>query len=131
MFFISKNKFEVEVSKQAMESCEQITSEMGAELHDDLIQKLSIFRLYLDRLERSASEPEETNSIVLSMRSDFESVVQSVRKISRRLMPVSMDGDSFQTKLNLLCQNMERPGTGTIHYQPEGMEQIIPDNAQL
>lgn len=131
MFFISKSKFEVEVSKQAMESCEQITSEMGAEIHDDLIQKLSIFRLYLDRLERSASEPEETNSIILSMRSDFESVVQSVRKISRRLMPVSMDGDSFQTKLNLLCQNMERPGTGTIHYQPEGTEQIISDSAQL
>jgi len=41
----SKEKQEAEISRQAMEACEQIISEMGAELHDDLIQRLSVFRL--------------------------------------------------------------------------------------
>jgi signal transduction histidine kinase len=131
MFFITKNKYESEVSKQAMESCEQITSEMGAELHDDLIQKLSIFRLYLDRLERSSSEPKEIESLVIQMRTEFDAVVQSIRKISRRLMPVSMDGDSFQTRIDILCQNMERPGTGNVHFEPTGIEVTIPINAQI
>jgi hypothetical protein len=44
-FFISQTKLESEISKRAAEACDQIISEMGAELHDDLIQKLSIFRL--------------------------------------------------------------------------------------
>jgi signal transduction histidine kinase len=131
MFFTSRNKFETEVAKRAMESCEHIASEMGAELHDDLIQKLSIFRLYLDRLERSVNDPVETELIVVHMRNDFDSVVQSVRKISRRLMPVSMDGDSFQARLNLLCQNMDRPGTGNVHFRNEGNEVVMPDMAQV
>jgi signal transduction histidine kinase len=131
MFFTSRKKLETEIAKRTMESCELITSEMGAELHDDLIQKLSIFRLYLDRLERSSAEPKEIDSLIIHMRTDFDAVVQSIRKISRRLMPVSMEGDSFQTCINILCQNMERPGTGNVHYEASGMEHVIPENAQI
>lgn len=130
MFFSSKKKFETEIARRTMENCEQITSEMGAELHDDLIQKLTIFRLYMDRLERSSSNAEEINSLLLNMRSDFEMVTQSIRKISRRLMPVSMEGDSFQTRIDILCQNMEMPGAGNVHYEMQGEEQEIPVMAQ-
>jgi signal transduction histidine kinase len=108
-----------------MEACEHIISEMGAELHDDLIQKLSIFRLYLDRLERSKSDPSEIESLLLKMNVDYQEVVQSVRRISRRMLPVKMEGDSFQSGINLLCQNMERPGGSTIHFHPQGKEQHL------
>src|SRR5688500_15781633 len=97
IIFTSSKKFDAEISKRAAEICDQITMEMGAELHDDLIQKLSIFRLYLDRLERSAHNPSEMEALLISMRTDFESVVKSVRRISRKLLPEHIHHDSLNT----------------------------------
>lgn len=124
-FFTSSKRFETEVSKRASEACDQIMIEMGAEIHDDLIQKLSIFQLYLDRLERSAHSQEETEILLISMRADFENVVQAIRRISRRMTPPTLEHDSFQTGLELLCQNMERPGAGNIHFKSVGEHQAI------
>ena len=132
MFFLFKSKasFDAEVSHHAMELCEQIIEEMGAELHDDLIQKLSVFRLYIDRLERSKSDPAETESIITGMHADFQEVVQAVRRISRQLMPAQMDNDPFQKSISMLCQNMERPGAGTIHVEFSGTELAMSDQAE-
>lgn len=124
-FFISNKKFELEVSKRSTEACDQIISEIGAEVHDDLIQKLSIFQLYLDRLERSSHNPEETSMLLIKMHADFDNVVQTVRKISRRLMPVRMENDSFEHGIALLCQNMERPGAGNVHLECTGSEKTF------
>jgi signal transduction histidine kinase len=126
LIFSSRDKLDAEVSKQASEACEQIIAEMGAELHDDLIQKLSIFRLYMDRVERSVHYPSEVEALLLKMRGDFQEVIESVRKISRQLLPVRMDDDSFQTAIELLCQNMARSGTEHIHFESSGTEQKIP-----
>ncbi len=122
---------ETEISRRAAEACDQIILEMGAELHDDLIQKLSIFRLYLDRLERSAHNPAETEALLINMRTDFESVVQSVRRISRKLLPQLTTNDSLKTSIDLLCQNMERPGSGRVYFECTGMDQPIPTLSQM
>src|SRR5262245_143109 len=114
-----------EVSHQAMEICEHVISEIGAEVHDDLMQKLSIFRLYLDRLDRAKSDPSAIASLIISMNADFSEVVQSVRRISRQLHPVKMGGEPLGKCIAMLCQNMERPGTSTIHLETTGQEQPI------
>ncbi len=124
-FFKSKSD-EAAASRQAMEACEHVISEMGAELHDDLIQKLSVFRLYIDQLDRCRFDPTETETLLIKMNADFKEVVQSVRRISRQLLPVKMEGDSFQTGVNMLCQNMERPGGSTIHFEAVGNERKVP-----
>ena len=103
---------------------------MGAEIHDDLIQKLSVFRLYLDRLERSANDPEEVERLLLGMRTDFENVIQSIRRVSRQLMPVHTSG-SFEEEVQLLSQNMERPGAGNIHLSFNGEERSIAPTDRL
>ncbi len=121
----SQKKLEIEISKRAAEACDQIINEMGAELHDDLIQKLSIFRLYLDRLERSAHNPAEIDSLLINMRADFEVVVQSVRRISRNLLPENASQDVLSISIKLLCKNMERPGSGNIYFETDGVEQPI------
>ena len=129
--FKSKTSYEAEVAHQAMDSCEQIIAEMGAELHDDLIQKLSVLRLALDRLNRSKTDPVEMEAIIISMNADFQEVVESVRRISRRLMPVKMEGDSFEKSISLLCNNMERPGGCTIHFEPVGTELKINTSTEI
>jgi signal transduction histidine kinase len=124
--FTSQKKLEAEISKRAAEMSDQIILDMGAELHDDLIQKLSVFRLYIDRLERSVHSPSETESLLINMRTDFETVIQSVRRISRKLLPEDMHQESFPKSIQMLCQSLERPGMGNIYFDSFGMEKHLP-----
>ena len=128
--FISQKKFEMAVSIQAAEACEHIVAEMGAELHDDLIQKLSVFRLYLDRLERAVQDPEATETLLINMRTDFDRVTQAVRSISSRLMQVHLENESLQTGIDLLCQNMSGGNTGNVHFEFKGEPHGIPQLSQ-
>lgn len=118
--FTSRKKIEAEIAKRTAEACEQIISEMGAELHDDLIQKLSVFRLYIDRMERSSGDQTEIDTLSIKMRTEFDQVIHVVRNISRRLLPVKMEGETLDKILEMLCQNMEHPGTGHIHFENHG-----------
>lgn len=127
---LPKKKFETTLSQQAMELCESIIEEMGAELHDDLIQKLSVFQLYIDRLERSTSDSAECEAIALKMQTEFQAVTQSVRRISRQLMPVHMEGQTFCDRIKTLCQNMEYAGASHIHFQTQGTELSINPQAE-
>lgn len=126
MFQFFKSR-DADVSRRALEATEQIIAEMGAELHDDLIQRLSVFRLYLDRLDRAKGDAAQTEALITSMNADFVDVVDSVRRISRRLMPVNAPTDSLETRIRTLCTNMERPGAGTIHLSQTGTEPPIPE----
>src|SRR5687768_15199224 len=115
--FISQKKINEVIFKRTAELCDQMISEMGAELHDDLIQKLSIFRLHIDRIERSASDPAEIQSLAIKMKNDFEQITKVIRNISRRLLPKRTIDERLSETLKLLCQNMEYPGTSHIHFQ--------------
>lgn len=120
------SRVEKEASKQAMEACEHIISEMGAELHDDLIQRLSVLRLHLDKLERSYTNPKETQATIQQMQHDFQGITDAVRRISRRLHHARMDDDSLEKSLELLCQNMDTPGSFRIHPSITGNPQQLP-----
>jgi signal transduction histidine kinase len=126
IIFASQKKLDAEISKRAAELSEQVILEMGAELHDDLIQRLSVFRLYIDRLERVMHNPSETEELLMNMRTDFESVVQSVRRISRSLLPEQTTVESFNKRIQTLCQSLERPGMGNIYFDSKGTEQVMP-----
>lgn len=128
--FISQRKFETAVSIQAAEACEHIVTEMGAELHDDLIQKLSAFSFYLDRLQRSVRDPDATEDLLIHMRTDFDRVTQAVRRISGRLMLVQMENDSLQAGIEMLCHDMAGDNTGNIHLECEGTAHVIPRLSQ-
>lgn len=128
--FLSRKKMEDEISRRVAETCEQIISEMGAELHDDLIQKLSVLRLYIDRIERSPADQSEINSLSIKMRSEFDQVIHVVRNISRRLLPARMEGETLDKTIQVLCQNMEHPGTGHIHFQNTGHARPLDPQAE-
>ena len=130
-FFYSTKSFDELVFKRTSEACDQIIGEMGAELHDDLIQKLSVFRLYIDKIERACSDPAEVELIAMKMRADFEQVVTVVRNISRRLLPARMEGDTLVNTLEMLCQNMGHAGTGHIHFASSGSPRQIPGHIEM
>ncbi len=124
--FISQKKLEAEIAQRTAEACEQIISEMGAELHDELIQKLAVFRLYIDRTERTLMQLGTSDDLSIKMRSEFDQVIHAVRSISRRLLPSSMDDETLVQMIEMLCQNMESPGTGHIHFESNGTAVTLP-----
>lgn len=122
---ISQRNHDSLVSKQAMEACEYIITEMGAEIHDDLVQKLYLLQLTLKRLEQSASDPIETEKLHSKIQTDLALIIQSVRRISRRLMPVSNQEGTFNQQVEMLCQNLEQPGAQHIAFSFEGPERVL------
>lgn len=125
MFFSNSADFNERVSIKAAEFCEQIITDMGAELHDEIVQKLSSMLFYIERIERSSSDPGEILNLVARMRGDLESVTQSVRAISQRLNPVHASDDSFGNTIAQLCDSMQRPGNGHIACKTIGDERPV------
>jgi len=125
MFFSSNSDFNERVSIKAAEFCEQVISEMGAELHDEVVQKLLAMSFYIERIERGATDPSEIINIVSHMRTDFENMTESVRAISQRLNPVHTKRDSFSNSIMHLCNSMQRPGNGHISCKITGSEQPV------
>lgn len=122
MFFTGSSDFNERVSMRAAEFCEQIILEMGAELHDEVIQKLTSMSLYIERIERAAGNPSEILCLVTRMRSDYDSITRSVRAISNRLHPVQCTGMSFNSSIGHLCDAMQRPGNGHVSVSTSGEE---------
>jgi signal transduction histidine kinase len=129
--FTSQKKFDTAVAERSAEICELVISEMGAEIHDDLVQKLSIFRLYIDRIDRAAGDKAEVETLALQMKNEFEKVSNVVRNISRRLLPARMEGNMLDYTLAMLCQHMEHPGAGHIHFENSGSPLAIDDKAEM
>jgi len=116
---------EAEISRNATDACDHLMSEMGAEIHDDLVQKLSVMKFYIERLEVFVLLDPVLESILISIRTEYEHITQSVKRISRQLMPAKMEGESFSTSVDLLCQNMENTRSANIHFSQEGFERPI------
>jgi signal transduction histidine kinase len=126
--FISQRKYEVALAKQVSEVCDNIIKEIGAEIHDDLIQKLSVFRLDIDRMESSSRGNSELQALAIKMRNDFEHVIRTIKVISRKLLPTHMEGESFISLVELLCQNLEQPGVVNIHFKHIESFKVIEDD---
>src|ERR1051325_3781915 len=125
MFFTGSSDFNERVSMRAAEFCEQIILEMGAELHDEVIQKLISMSLYIERIERAAGDPTEILSLVTRMRSDFDNITRSVRAISSRYHPVQVAGMNFNASIMQLCDSLQRTGNGHISFTAFGEELLL------
>lgn len=116
---------ETEITRNATEACDNLMSAMGAEIHDDLVQKLSVIRLYIERLEPFSSLDPFLESTLISMRSEYDQITQSVKRISRQLMPAKVAGESLSTSIESLCLNMENTRSATIHFEQVGYERPV------
>jgi signal transduction histidine kinase len=125
MFFTSSSDFNQRVSIKAAEFCEQVTSEMGAELHDEVVQKLAAMSFYIERIDRSATDPTEILTLTAQMRSDFNALTQAVRLISQRLNPVHSNSSSFNESITALCNSMQHTGQVQIRCNVKGQEKSL------
>lgn len=117
-----------EVVNELIERYENEILKMGADIHDDLIQKLTVYRLHVDKLEH-AETILEVQVIADRMKTDFKTVVDSIRRITRRLLP-EMEIGSFTGMMRELCRREEKPGVAFIRFKSEGQEVQINESHQ-
>jgi signal transduction histidine kinase len=125
MVYFSNSAFNQRVSIKAAEFCEQAASDMGAELHDEVVQKLASMSFYIERIERAASEPGEVLNLVNQMRSDFNDLTGTIRAISQRLNPIHVNSGSFNQAIVELAGSMQMRGQTHINCSVKGEERII------
>jgi len=109
-----------EMVNELIERYENEILKMGADIHDDLIQKLTVYRLHVDKLEH-AETILEVQVIADRMKTDFKTVVDSIRRITQRLLP-EMEIGSFTGMMRELCRREEKPGVAFIRFKSEGTE---------
>lgn len=117
-----------EVVNELIERYENEILKMGADIHDDLIQKLTVYRLHVDKLEH-AETILEVQVIADRMKTDFKAVVDSIRRITRRLLP-EMEIGSFTGMMRELCRREEKPGVAFIRFKSDGQEVPINESHQ-
>jgi signal transduction histidine kinase len=117
-----------EVVNELIERYENEILKMGADIHDDLIQKLTVYRLHVDKLEH-VENILEVKIIADRMKTDFKNVVDSVRRITRRLLP-EMEIGSFTGMMRELCRREEKPGVAFIRFKSVGDEIPINESHQ-
>lgn len=121
---------EKETIREAITLFEREMQQMGADLHDDLVQKLAGFRLFMDRIERANSQS-EIGAVMVKMNSEFNQVVDSVRRISRRLLPEAFEAGSLNAALNELCNRIGPGRMAHIHLTIQGTEYALQREHQL
>lgn len=112
-----------ELVNELIERYENEILKMGADIHDDLIQKLTVYRLHVDKLEH-AETILEVQVIADRMKTDFKTVVDSIRRITQRLLP-EMEIGSFTGMMRELCRREEKPGVAFIRFKSDGTEMPI------
>jgi signal transduction histidine kinase len=131
MLFKSKSSFDLEVSKQAMNHAEYLMVQIGAEIHDDAIQKLSIVRLHIDNINRNIASPLQIQKTLVDLTSDFEQAINSIRAISHRLMPSQFEHEPLGVQVFELCKSIENSTKRSLHVTTQGIEQSITKSVKL
>jgi two-component system NarL family sensor kinase len=126
---VKASDYQREFVHELIDQYEHELQKLGAELHDELIQKLTVYRLYIDKLELADSVM-AVHLITSQMKKDFQHIVGSVRKISRHLLPDDQI-NSFGDLMLELCRGIEVPGVAFVEFSSEGEEvELLPSHRQ-
>lgn len=118
-----KGSYRMELVNELIDRYENEILKMGADIHDDLIQKLHLYRLHVDKLERVETIL-EMQVIADQMKADFKSIVASIRRITNRLVP-EVEIGSFPAMLRELCARMAEPNKLFIYFETSGKEILL------
>jgi signal transduction histidine kinase len=130
--WIFRKRIDKIASKNSMEACEAVISEMGAEIHDDLIQRLSILKLRIDRLQLEYSTASNAmNDSLQQLQYDYKSITDSVRRISKRLHPTRIDGETFDKPVLALCHNIDNTSSSRIKVTVQGVSRRLANQPEI
>lgn len=131
MYFKTKSHFENQVSEKVAETAEYLMIQIGTEIHDDVIQRLSLMRFHIDNITRHIDNPVQIQKTIIEMTADFENAISSIRALSHRLMPSQFEHESLDTQIQEICRLFERSTRRVFHYSFSGFEKPLNTRIKL
>ena len=111
----------------SMESEENERRRLAGELHDSIGAMLSTIRVGITTLARQIPDPQS----VEQPKQLLDETIQSVRKISRDLMPSTLEKFGFAQAVKELCERFHATSQVPIHYTENGELNSFDKNREL
>lgn len=118
------------LTQATIDSQEKERREIGKELHDNIGQRLTTIKLYLDLAHASADET-TAEMISLSQR-NISDVINEIRSLCRSLIPSSLNDLGLVECINDLIISVSRAQAVHIEfYHSQFNESLLPENQKL
>ncbi|MEW6113148.1 MAG: sensor histidine kinase, partial [Thermodesulfobacteriota bacterium] len=116
------------LTKALINAQETERRKLALDLHDEVAQQLSAFRMFLEpvRLDLAVSQPEMAQEVarVSKMAKDL---VEHVRDLSYALRPSTLDSYGLVATLSQYCTDYSKMNKIKVNFFPSGMEKVTLD----
>lgn len=119
---VIKARQQEEILKNTILSQEKERKRIAQDLHDEVGAMLSVIKLNISLFERKAENP-KTKEFALETKSYLDDVILQVRRISRALMPPSLEKLGLEVAVEELADWVNKSGVIKVGYWRSG-EQI-------
>ena len=129
-----KNKHQSELMRSGMLVQEAERKRIAQDMHDELGATLSISRMHLLQAERKFGiHDEQLLQELQNIRSLTENSLESMRRISHRLMPPQLEQFGFLKTIEAVCQQLNETGNLQAEFVADDTisEQITDELTQL
>lgn len=118
------------LTNQLIERDEKERIRIGQDLHDNVGQYLTSMLLYSETLYRSLGEESgKAACLVESIKQQVEKSIQTVRRLSRSLLPIQSSEASFETALGEMTAYFSDSTEAKLHLSFNGCSANIPVSA--
>ena len=111
-----EGKYQKKLLKTTIESQEVERKRIASELHDGVGAMLSAAKLNLNFLKSSAKNDEATEAI-FETKEMIDDTIESVRRISKDLLPASLEKFGLVEALKEFCEKVSSPSTKVVFEQ--------------
>lgn len=99
---------------------------LARDLHDEIGTMLSVTKLSLNQLERKLSDTAENSLQVQKTRSLLDETMSNVRRISRNLVPTTLERFGLLAAIEELTEKATGPDVAVLLESPNTLERIAP-----
>lgn len=119
-----QEKYRRELMAATFQGQEQERRRLARDLHDEIGTMLSVTKMSLNQLDRKLADDIQASLLLQRTRSLLDETMSNVRRISRNLVPTTLDRFGLVAALEEL---IEKTTDGDIHIQlecPDTLEQL-------
>ncbi|MCX2744895.1 sensor histidine kinase [Mangrovivirga sp. M17] len=110
-----ENKYQKELMYSFVNGQEEERKRLAADLHDDIGAMLSTIKMNLNIASLQGNK-EEQGELLKETRSFLDQTIQSVRRVSKNLLPVALEKHGLDTAIRELCERLSASGEIYVSY---------------
>ncbi|NMM47094.1 sensor histidine kinase [Marinigracilibium pacificum] len=110
-----ENKYQKELMYSFVNGQEEERKRLAADLHDDIGAMLSTIKMNLNMASIQKSQPEQ-GELLKETRNYLDQTIQSVRRVSKNLLPIALEKHGLDTAIRELCERLSASGEVFVSY---------------